>query len=77
MKINGETVKGTEFFTMRWIAEKTGKKYGAVKQEFSSKEIKPVCSESLFDKAALEHIENLPGKGRPKKQPEAKKPADK
>lgn len=72
MKINNEIIEGTEFFTMRFIAEQTGKKYGAVKAEFSFKGIRAICDEKLFNKAAYEHIENLPGKGRPKKAAETK-----
>ncbi|MDR0475418.1 MAG: hypothetical protein LBH43_17315 [Treponema sp.] len=35
-------------------------------------DIKPITKDALYDKAALEAIRNVPGKGRPKAKPDKK-----
>ena len=61
------TINGEEFFTIREIAEISGKKYFAVKQLLHNADIKPVTTESLYEKQALDFILNAPPPGRPKK----------
>jgi hypothetical protein len=59
-----------DFFTVRDMAEKLGRNTGAVKMQLLRLGIKPIARDALYEKSALEAIRNVPGKGRPKKQPE-------
>jgi len=39
----------------------------AVRQRLYVAKIKPITTEAIYDKSALDAIRNVPGKGRPKK----------
>jgi hypothetical protein len=64
MKLNGE------YFSLQEMADKLNLKFSTVSMRLHRLGIEPVTSEALYDKSALEAIRNVPGKGRPKKQPE-------
>jgi hypothetical protein len=68
MKING-----TEFFTIKEIAEKTGKEYFAVKQALFRAGIKPLARDALYSNAALDAIRDIKI-GRPKKADKPPRP---
>ena len=61
MKLKGE------YFSLRDMAEILNIKFSTVSVRLSRFGIKPVTTEALYDKSALEAIRNVPGKGRPKK----------
>ena len=61
-----------EFFTVKEIAEELGVDKQTAKMRLFRLGIKPIASDALYDKSALEAIRNVPGKGRPPKaKPEA------
>jgi len=57
-------------YTASEMAEKLGIKLKTAKLRLFRLGIKPITTECLYDKSALEAIRNVPGKGRPKKKPE-------
>jgi hypothetical protein len=59
-----------EGLTISEMAEILGKTPNTVTQRLFVANIKPKTKEAIYDKSALEAIRNVPGKGRPKKQPE-------
>ena len=61
MKLNGD------FFTVKDIANELGVDKQTAKMRLFRLGIKPIASDALYDKSALEAIRNVPGKGRPKK----------
>ena len=72
MYINGEKHTETIFFTVRWIAEDSGKTTEAVKKLLHNAGIKPVCKDAIYAYEALETAKLAPPRGRPKKaKPEA------
>ena len=69
-----------EGYTASEMAEILGIELKAAKQRLFRAGIKPIATECLYDKSALEAIRNVPGKGRPSKakpEPEPVKPAKK
>jgi predicted ArsR family transcriptional regulator len=52
------------------MAEKLGLKLKTVKKRLETAGIKPLTKEAVYPDSALEAIRNVPGKGRPKKEPE-------
>jgi len=65
-----------EGFTITEMAEDLGIAPPAVKQRLFVAGIRPVTKEALYDKAALEAIRNVPGRGRPRKPPAPADPPD-
>ena len=63
-------INGEEFFTVKEMAKKLKIKPTAVKERLYTAGKKPIVKDALYDKAALDAISNVPGKGRPKKQAE-------
>jgi hypothetical protein len=68
-----------EGMTISEMAEVLGIAPNTVMQRLYVAKIKPITKEAIYDKSALEAIRNVPGKGRPRKEPQAKpkKPAKK
>ena len=60
-----------EGLTITEMAVELGIAPPAVKQRLFVAKIKPVTKEAIYDKSALEAIRNVPGKGRPRKKPDA------
>jgi len=56
-----------EFFTVKEIAENLGVDKQTAKMRLFRLGIKPIASDALYDKSALEAIRDVPGKGRPPK----------
>jgi hypothetical protein len=56
-----------EGFTVAEIAEMLKIPEGTVRTRLSRAGIKPITQSPLYDRAALEAIRNVPGKGRPPK----------
>ena len=64
----GMVVKG---FTIQEIADKLDILYKTAHKRLETAGIKPLTKEAIYPESALKAIRNVPGKGRPKKQPEA------
>jgi len=60
-----------EGLTITEMAAELGIAPPAVKQRLFVAKIKPVTKEAIYDKSALEAIRNVPGKGRPRRKPDA------
>jgi predicted ArsR family transcriptional regulator len=60
-------VNGEEFLTVKEMAEKLGITPNTAKHRLFQLGIKPVSTDAIYDKAAMEAIRNVPGKGRPRK----------
>ena len=61
-----------KFLTISDMANELDISYITAKQRLLRAGIKPITKEAIYHESALEAIRNVPGKGRPKKQPEAK-----
>jgi hypothetical protein len=56
--------------TISEMVKELGIDKNAVAQRLFVAKIKPITKEAVYHESALEAIRNVPGKGRPKKQPE-------
>jgi predicted ArsR family transcriptional regulator len=65
-------MKSMKGITISEMAKELGIDKNAVAQRLFVAKIKPLSREALYALSALEAIRNVPSKGRPKKQPEAK-----
>jgi orotate phosphoribosyltransferase-like protein len=63
-------INGKEFLTVKEIAKELNISPNTAKHRIFVLGLKPVSVDALYEKSALEAIRNVPGKGRPKKQPE-------
>ena len=61
-----------EGYTAKEMADILGINLKAAKLRIFREGIKPITKDALYDKSVLEILKNTPGRGRPKKQPEAK-----
>jgi hypothetical protein len=61
-----------KFLTISDMANELDISYITAKQRLLRAGIKPITKEAIYHESALEAIRNVPGKGRPKKQPEVK-----
>jgi predicted ArsR family transcriptional regulator len=57
--------------TVTEMAAKLGIEPNAVRQRLYVAGIKPIVKEALYAPDALERIRDVPGKGRPRKKPDA------
>ena len=65
-------MKSMKGITVSEMAKELGIDKNAVAQRLFVAKIKPITKEAIYHESALEAIRNVPGKGRPKKQPEPK-----
>jgi predicted ArsR family transcriptional regulator len=65
-------VNGKEFLTVKEMAAKLGISPNTAKHRIFQLRIRPVSTDALYEASALEAIRNVPGKGRPPKNKEAK-----
>jgi hypothetical protein len=63
--------------TIDEMANILGLPYKTVAQRILRARYEPIFSGNLYSKDVLDAIRNVPGKGRPKKQPETSKKASK
>ena len=64
MKLNGE------YFRLKDLVKELKIEKNAIKVRLFRLDIKPVTAEAIYDASVLDKLRNVPGKGRPKKQPE-------
>ncbi|GHU14185.1 hypothetical protein FACS1894161_4730 [Spirochaetia bacterium] len=57
--------------TIDEIADELGIPWKTAHKRIETMGIKPLSYKALYDPSVVEAIRNVPGKGRPKKQPEA------
>ena len=66
-----------EFYTIKELAKELSIEVNAVKVRLHRLKIESVTSEALYDKAALEALRKVPGKGAPKGKRKPKEETDK
>jgi predicted ArsR family transcriptional regulator len=66
----GTGSNGKEFLTVKEMADELGISPNTTKHRIFQLGIKPISTDALYPKDALEAIRNVPGKGRPRKKPE-------